>query len=169
MSRACGGRPPGTSLVVSVLTVRSDRVAPTSRLQTLARRGLGAFLVGAGTGHLTFVREEFQGQVPPWVPIDPDDVVVLSGAAEIALGSALIALPKERVRVGVVAAAFFTAIFPGNISQWRQRRDALGLDTDRKRFLRLFLQPALVWWALWSTGALRGATGARGHRPGRAD
>lgn len=154
---------------MSVLTARSDRVAPTSRLQTLARLGLGAFLVGAGTGHLTFVREEFQGQVPPWVPIDPDDVVVLSGAAEIALGSALIALPKERVRVGVVAATFFTAIFPGNISQWRQRRDALGLDTDRKRFLRLFLQPVLVWWALWSTGALRAATGGRGHRPGRAD
>jgi uncharacterized membrane protein len=130
------------------------RVAPTSRLQTLARWGLGGILVGAGTGHLTFVREEFQGQVPPWVPMDPDDVVLLSGAVEIALGSALIGLPKERVRMGVVAAAFFTAVFPGNISQYRQRRNALGLDTDRKRFLRLFGQPVLVGLALWSTGVL---------------
>ena len=140
--------------VVTVLRPRGERVAQTSPLQTAARRALGAFLVGAGTGHLTFVRREFQGQVPPWVPMDPDDVVLLSGAVEIALGSALIALPKERVRVGTVAAAFFTAIFPGNISQYRQRRDALGLDTDRKRFLRLFAQPVLVALALWSTGTL---------------
>ncbi len=92
--------------------------------------------------------------MPPWVPIDPDDVVLLSGAVEIALGSALIGLPKERVRMGVVAATFFTAVFPGNISQYRQRRDALGLDTDRKRFLRLFAQPVLVGLALWSTGVV---------------
>jgi uncharacterized membrane protein len=144
----------GTTDAMAVLTSRAERVAPTSRLQTLARRGLGAFLIAAGTGHLTVVREEFQGQVPPWVPMDPDDVVLLSGAAEIALGSALIALPKERVRVGVVVATFFTAIFPGNISQYRQRRDALGLDTDRKRFLRLFAQPVLVGLALWSTGVV---------------
>jgi uncharacterized membrane protein len=139
---------------MAVLTPHTDRAAATTRLQTLARWGLGAFLVGAGTGHLTFVREEFQGQVPPWVPMDPDVVVLLSGAVEIALGSALIALPKERVRVGVVAATFFTAVFPGNISQYRQRRDALGLNTDRKRFLRLFGQPVLVGWALWATGVL---------------
>jgi uncharacterized membrane protein len=139
---------------MAVLTSRAERVAPTSRLQTLARRALGTFLIGAGTGHLTFAREEFQGQVPPWVPMDPDVVVLLSGAAEIALGSALIALPEERVRVGVVAATFFTAIFPGNISQYRQRRDALGLDTDRKRLLRLSAQPVLVGLALWSTGVL---------------
>jgi uncharacterized membrane protein len=140
---------------VAVLTPHADSVVSTSRLQTLARWGLGAFLIGAGTGHLTFVREEFQGQVPPWVPMDPDDVVLLSGAVEIALGSALIGLPKQRMRIGVVAATFFTAVFPGNISQYRQRRDALGLDTDRKRFLRLFGQPVLVGLALWSTGVLR--------------
>ncbi len=139
---------------MTALTPRADRVEPTSRLQTLARWGLGALLIGAGTGHLTFVREEFQGQVPPWVPMDPDVVVLLSGAVEIALGGALVALPKERARVGAVTAAFFTAVFPGNISQYRQRRDALGLDTDRKRFLRLFAQPVLVGTALWATGAL---------------
>ena len=30
---------------------------------------------------------------------------------------------------------------------------AFGLDTDAKRFARLFFQPALVAWALASTGA----------------
>jgi uncharacterized membrane protein len=84
----------------------------------------------------------------------PDDVGLLSGAAEIALGSAHIALPKEGPGWAWVAATFFTAIFPGNISQWCRRRDALGLDTDRKRFLRLFAQPVLVAVALRSTGVL---------------
>ena len=31
--------------------------------------------------------------------------------------------------------------------------DAFGLDTDTKRFVRLFFQPVLVLWALWCTGA----------------
>jgi uncharacterized membrane protein len=75
----------------------------------------------------------------------------LSGAAEMALGTALLALPKEKERVGWVAAAFFTAIFPGNVAQYIERRSAFGLDTDGKRLTRLFFQPALVAWALWST------------------
>lgn len=93
--------------------------------------------------------------MPEWVPLDDDLVVLGSGVAEIALGAALVGLPKRRVPVGLVVAAFFTAIFPGNISQYRTRTDAFGLDTDRKRFVRLFFQPALVGWALWSTGAFR--------------
>ena len=126
----------------------------TSTLQDLARWGLGATLVGAGTGHLTFLRREFRAQVPPWVPFETDAVVLVSGAAEIALGAALVALPKERTRLGVAAAAFFTGVVPGNVSQYRNRIDGFGLDTDRKRALRLFVQPVLVGWALWSTGVL---------------
>lgn len=113
---------------------------------------LGGTLVFAGISHLTFARKDFQAQVPDWVPLDIDDTVVYSGIAEIALGSAL-ALTDEahEETVGRIAAAFFVAVFPGNISQYVNRRDAFGLDTDEKRFARLFFQPALVYWALKST------------------
>ncbi|MXP22597.1 hypothetical protein GIY30_14740 [Gordonia sp. HNM0687] len=115
---------------------------PTSR--RVARLALGTILTTAGIGHLTFQRKEFQAQVPDFVPVDPDLTVVGSGVAEIALGTGLIALPKHRRTIGTVAAAFFVAVFPGNIHQYRNKIDAFGLDTDRKRFIRLFGQPALV-------------------------
>ncbi len=121
--------------------------------QTVGRLALGAALVFAGSGHLTFARDEFTAQVPQWVPIDEDLVVLASGVVEIVLGGALLAAPRRfRPMVGVVAAAFFVAIFPGNIGQWREGVDGFGLDTDTKRFARLLFQPVLVALALWSTG-----------------
>ena len=125
-------------------------------MRTPARILLGLFLLFAGTAHLTFARGDFQAQVPPWVPLDVDLVVLLSGVVELALGLALVLAPRRhRPLVGWVTAAFFVAIFPGNIAQWLEGRDAFGLDTDRARFARLFFQPVLVAWALWSTGAWR--------------
>ena len=127
--------------------------APTSTVQDGFRILLGAALVFAGISHLTFSRTEFLAQVPGWVPIDADLVVVLSGAAEIALGAALVLLVRHRVVVGLIAAAFFVAIFPGNVSQFVDGDDGFGLDTDTARAVRLGFQPLLVAWALWSTGA----------------
>lgn len=129
--------------------------APTSLPRTLGRWALGAFLAGAGVGHLTVLREEFQAQVPSWFPLDTDAVVLASGAVEITLGSALLLWARGRVTVGFVVAAFFIAIFPGNIAQYVEGNDAFGLDTDGKRFARLFGQPLLIAWALWATGAWR--------------
>ena len=126
-----------------------------STAEATAQRLLGTILVGTGTGHLTFLRQPFHAQVPPWVPMDVDHAVTLSGIAEIALGTALLLARKRRVPVGWAAAAFFVAIFPGNIAQWQHHRSAFGLDTDAKRFARLFGQPVLIGWALWATGALK--------------
>ncbi len=128
-----------------------------SRLRGIAQAVLGLFLVTAGTGHLTFQREEFQAQVPPWVPVDADAVVLASGVVEIALGAALLTAWKQprRAIVGATAAAFFVAVFPGNIAQYTGQVDAFGLDTDLKRALRLPFQPVLIAWALVSTDALR--------------
>ncbi len=121
-------------------------------LAKVARIALGGMLVFAGTSHLTFARRAFRAQVPDWVPLDKDTTVLLSGVAEIALGSALALTDKSHESlVGKVAAAFFVAVFPGNVSQYRHHRSAFGLDTDAKRFARLFFQPALVYWALKST------------------
>ena len=81
-----------------------------------------------------------------------DDTVVYSGIVEIALGSALIFTPEKfEAAVGDIAAGFFTAVYPGNIAQYTHHRSALGLNTDKKRFVRLFFQPLLVYWALKST------------------
>lgn len=127
----------------------------TSTLQTAFRILLGLFLLFAGISHLTFARVDFLAQVPRWVPLDPDLVVVLSGFVEIALGAALILLPRYRVFLGWIVAAFFIAIFPGNIAQFMNGIDAFGLNTDLARGIRLLFQPVLVVWALWATGAWR--------------
>lgn len=113
---------------------------------------LGSALVFAGASHLTFARKEFQAQVPDFVPLDADTTVVASGIAEITLGTALVVSQGKRARtIGALAAAFFVAIFPGNIAQYVHKRDGFGLDSDAKRFGRLFFQPVLVAAALWAT------------------
>lgn len=124
-----------------------------SPVQTGFRILLGLALTYAGISHLAWSRDEFLAQVPGWVPLDADLVVVLSGVVEIALGSALVLLGRYRVIVGLATAAFFVAIFPGNISQFIDGDDAFGLESDTARAVRLLFQPVLVAWALWSTGA----------------
>jgi len=116
---------------------------------------LGVFLAVAGTSHLTVSRLEFQAQVPTWLPLDSDFVVVSSGIVEILLGLALITLWPYRQRVGLATALFFVAIFPGNINQLVNGINAFGLNSDSARAMRLLFQPVLVLWALWSTDALR--------------
>lgn len=125
----------------------------TKWVQTIFRLLLGANLLFAGISHLTFNRLEFVAQVPNWVPLSTDLVVVLSGIVEIILGLALLVLYKWKALVGWATAIFFVLIFPGNISQYVNEVDAFGLDSDRARLIRLFFQPVLVLWALWSTGA----------------
>ena len=113
---------------------------------------LGAALIYTGILHLTSSRLEFQAQVPTWVPFSPDFIVLASGVVEIVLGIALASL-RRRKEVGIATALFFIAIFPGNISQYVNKVDAFGLDSDQARFIRLLFQPLLVTWALWSTEA----------------
>ena len=124
-------------------------------IRTAGRWLHGLGLAGAGVTHLTVARREFQAQVPSWMPGDPDLVVVGSGIIEIALGAALLVDRRHREVIGWTTAGFFVAIFPGNITQYVEGNDAFGLETDRARLIRLFFQPALVAWALWSTGAWR--------------
>lgn len=127
----------------------------TTKIQNIARIILGAFLTFAGISHLTFNRKEFLAQVPKWLPINPDLTVVLSGIVEISLGLALIFAVKYKKWVGITAAIFFILIFPGNISQYVNKVNAFGLNTDNARLIRLFFQPILILWAHWSTNALK--------------
>ncbi len=125
----------------------------STKSQIIARVILGLFLLIAGIGHLTWSRVEFQAQVPPWVPLSADLVVVLSGIVEILLGLALIFLRKHKFQVGWIAALFFVLVFPGNIAQLTEHRDAFGLNSDLSRWIRLPFQFVLIFVALWSTGA----------------
>lgn len=124
-------------------------MASTSR--SLTRAVLGGALLFTGVAHLTFARRGFQVAVPDWVPGDPDTTVVASGVVEIALGGAMLFARRRRRAVGRLVAIFLAAVFPGNVSQWTHHRSAPGLDTEMKRFGRLFLQPVLMLLALWST------------------
>lgn len=130
----------------------------TSFFQNAMRILLGSFMLFAGISHLTFQRTEFLAQVPGWLPDDPrftDFVVLSSGVVEIILGLAMIFWVKQKVKVGIALAIFYVLVFPGNISQYTNGIDAFGLDTDQKRLIRLFFQPLLILWALWSTGVFR--------------
>lgn len=125
-----------------------------SLLQKTFKTILGLFLLFAGLAHLMWARAEFLAQVPSWVMLDPDLVVLLSGIVEVVLGLFLVLKRTKVEYVGYLVALFFIAIFPGNISQYVNGIDAFGLDSDRARFIRLFFQPVLILWALWSCGAI---------------
>ncbi len=127
----------------------------TGLARTVFRVFIGAALIFTGLSHLFWARTSFQAQVPAWVPLDPDFVVVASGIVELALGIALIVLPRYRVLIGWLVAGFFVAVFPGNLSQFVTGTDSFGLNDDVSRFVRLLFQPLLVLLALWATGAWR--------------
>ncbi|MFI5450916.1 hypothetical protein ACHMWN_02055 [Pedobacter sp. UC225_61] len=125
----------------------------TSTTQNILRIILGIFMIAAAIGHFTFQRAAFQAQVPNWIPISKDSVVLISGIVEISLGLAMLFWTKQKVKIGIALAVFYVLIFPGNIAQYLNHTDAFGLDTDRARLIRLFFQPPLILAALWSTGA----------------
>jgi uncharacterized membrane protein len=125
----------------------------SSVMRGFGQAALGTFLLTTGVGHLTTKRKEFQAQVPSWFPADKDTVVVVSGYVELALAAVLLTTWRQPARrlLGTALAGFFVGIFPGNLAQYTERNDGLGLDTDRKRALRLLGQPALIAWVLAAT------------------
>jgi uncharacterized membrane protein len=130
-----------------------NKIINSSKAQTTARILVGIFLIFTGTGHLTFMRTAFLAQVPNWVPMQPDAIVLLSGVVEIILGALLLFLSKQRTTVGWIVALFLVAVFPGNIAQLVNHNYAFGLNSDLLLWLRLPFQPLLIAVVLWSTGA----------------
>jgi uncharacterized membrane protein len=114
-----------------------------------ARWLLGLFLVVAGVAHF-LAPEEFLGQTPTWLPARAL-IVYVSGVIEIVLGVSLWSVRSRRRELGWVVAAFFVAVFPGNVHQALTGSDAFGLDTPAARWGRLAFQPLLIAWALWAT------------------
>src|SRR5579875_258836 len=112
-----------------------------SVIRTVARVVLGAFLCFAGVSHLSFARTSFRAQVPSWLPLNADLVIIVSGVVEILLGAALLIATRRRPQIGWVVAVFFVLVFPGNISQFITHTNAFGLDSDVSRGIRLLFQP----------------------------
>jgi uncharacterized membrane protein len=128
-----------------------------NKIKLILRIILGLFMLYAGIGHLTFLKQEFHAQVPTWLTTDKglmDSIVIISGIVEIAFGLLMIIGGKLKIKTGFALALFFILIYPGNINQYTNAISAFGLDTDTKRLVRLFFQPALILWALWSTEAI---------------
>lgn len=125
----------------------------TTLTQNIFRILLAIFMIYAGFSHLSFNRIDFQAQVPDWFPLSKDLTVILSGIIEIVLGLGLAFWKNKRTRFGWALAIFFVLVFPGNIAQYLDGKDAFGvLDSDGARLIRLFFQPVLIVWALWSAG-----------------
>lgn len=135
------------------MTVMKAEHAGSTVPRKIARLMLGGVLLFAGISHMSFARQTFRAQVPSWLPLDADLIVLASGVVEMGLGAALLLLTRWRVLLGWLTAAFFILVFPGNINQFLTHADAFGLDSDRARAVRLLFQPLLVVWALWCTGA----------------
>ena len=129
--------------------------------RVVARYLLIALLVAAGASHLSWGRRGYRIVVPDWATrllrTDKDTIVLLSGAVELVLGAVVAAAPTRSTAAAV--AAFFVAVCPGNVHQWRTGRSAPLMRTDRARFIRVLLQPLLVVWALWAVP--RKTTGSR--------
>jgi len=127
-----------------------------NKFQTISRLLLGLFMIIVGISHLTAQGEEFQLLIPAWLNtpyISANAIVIGSGVIEILLGIGILFFLKYSVRLGILLALFFILIFPSNWEQYTHDINAFGLDTDQKRLFRLFLQPLLILWALWSTRA----------------
>jgi uncharacterized membrane protein len=142
------------NVTLDQLNLKKMKDIQTNMVQDILRVILGACMVYASIAHFTFRRTDFQAQVPEWLPMNKDFVVIASGVIELMLGLAMIFLVGQKVFVGIALATFFVLIFPGNIAQYVNHTNAFSLNTDKARLIRLFFQPVLVAWALWSTGVL---------------
>jgi len=121
---------------------------------TVATRALAAMLLIAGIAHF-IAPKSLDAIVPTFLPGNPRLWTYLSGAAEIAIGLALLA--PLSMKIGTVsirllaayAALFlFIAVYPANIKMaidWRDRPMPYPLIA----FARLPLQFGLFYWA-WS-------------------
>ncbi len=112
-----------------------------------SQRLLVAFFAAAGTLH--FLRPGMYERImPDYLPAH-HELVLASGAAEIAGALAVIPLRTRRL-AGLWLAATLVAVFPANLH--------MALHPDRYPGLspallwgRLALQPLAIWWALAAT------------------
>lgn len=115
------------------------------------RRGvLGLAFVAAGVNHFAHP-DVYVSIMPPDLPWH-DELVVLSGVAEVALG--LLALPARTAPLaGWGLVALLVAVFPANVHMARHPELYPAIPAG-VLYLRLPFQLVFAWWAYrWTRGA----------------
>ena len=123
-----------------------------SSRQRRARLALAAGMAVAGVMHLV-TPAPFIQHLPPIVP-GRELVVFASGIVEILFGLALIRPARARSLIGLLLAAYFVAVFPGNVYVAVAGIDVVGQPGGIYPWLHLPLQGMFIALALWSTDAL---------------
>lgn len=155
-------------LVISTLAAAAAQLIRSQlQLREAARLGMSAAMVVAGIAH--WVRPlPFLQHLPPWVPA-PEPLISVTGAAEVALGLALLLPQPWRWRTGMALAAYLVAVFPGNVYVAVAGVDVDGQPGGIYPWLRLPFQVIFIAWAVWSTrpqyevGRARMGTDMRGR------
>jgi uncharacterized membrane protein len=121
----------------------------TSSGPDLSSRRSAALLAGvlatSGVLHFT-LSKPFDALIPGWIPGSPRAWTYGSGVVELLIAG-LIATPATRRRGGLLAAALFVGVFPGNIKMavdWSDR----ALIEQLIAYGRLPLQLPLIFWGL---------------------
>ena len=121
---------------------------------TWSQRLLSVAFIAAGTLH--FLRPEYYEQIMPGYLPAHRELVLISGAAEIA-GGVGVAFSRTRRAAGIWLIALLVLVFPANLN--------MALEPERFRsiapillWVRLPLQGLLIWWAYRATRPRRTLT-----------
>ncbi len=113
---------------------------------------MAGFYVSAGIFHLA-MPGKLVPIVPDWVPF-PVQTVLVTGICEMAGGLALLTARTHRL-AGVMLALYAVCVFPANIKHAIEGIDLPPVPSSWwYHGPRLALQPVLVWWALFNSGAI---------------
>jgi uncharacterized membrane protein len=120
---------------------------------TRSQKGLAGFFTLAGTMH--FVRPRFyEAIVPPSLEEMKEEVVAVSGVAEIA-GAAAVLHPASRRLGRWWLLALLVAVFPANVHMAVNPEQVKGLDLNKiprwALWARLPLQPLCMLWVWRAT------------------
>ena len=101
------------------------------------------------TGILHFLRpESYEQIVPDYLPLH-HEIVLLSGAAEIA-GGVGVAFERTRPAAGIWLAVLLVLVFPANVNM-AVHSERFASIAPALLWARLPLQALLIWWAIRAT------------------
>ena len=113
---------------------------------------MAAFFTIAGYFHLTSPAP-FLAITPDWVPFAPW-VIFVTGLCECA-GALALLTRRLRWHAGIALALYALAVWPANFKHAFDGIDIAGLPSSWWYHApRLALQPAIMWWALFSAGVI---------------